>query len=340
MSDQKERIEKDLDLLLRQVNARTRVYEVPKNFVPITSDDKSLVAFGFSPLPDRRRQPEQYAFWQEMFAPPVKFVEPAFSFRFTQDMFGPARMQNTVLTRYETSENWSGGYIKPRDGMMFTEVYGRWRVPTPLPPIGATIGDEFHSSTWIGLDGQRQYYQSTLPQIGTAQHVRIDAGGPTPMIGAWWQWWERNQMNPPVSLAIPVHAGDFMMCAMKLVNLSTVRFYLKNATTGDFVWPFDESAPPATPPVEVSGATAEWVMERPRNLNPPFSLYELPKYGTVGFSHCLAVAADAPGQPGQAHTLAGAKLIDMFAVRDHPPRTADISIAKKQSDQQLATFYR
>ena len=31
--------------------------------------------------------------------------------------------------------------------------------------------DEYKSSCWVGLDGQRAYADSTLPQIGTEQSI-------------------------------------------------------------------------------------------------------------------------------------------------------------------------
>jgi hypothetical protein len=87
-------------------------------------------------------------------------------------------------TRYETSPNWSGAYITPKRSRMFTEVHGSWQVPTPSPPVdgkGSPPADgDYRSSAWIGLDGQRRYLNSSLPQIGTSQFVKVVDDQPTP----------------------------------------------------------------------------------------------------------------------------------------------------------------
>ena len=75
----------------------------------------------------------------------------------------------TASGRRESSLNWSGAYVTPRNGRQFTEVHGRWEVPAVAVPSGTSGSPEFRSSIWIGLDGQRRYFDSSLPQIGTAQ---------------------------------------------------------------------------------------------------------------------------------------------------------------------------
>ena len=46
-----------------------------------------------------------------------------------------------------------------RNGRQFTEVHGRWEVPAVAIPSGRA-SPEFRSSIWIGLDGQRRYFNS------------------------------------------------------------------------------------------------------------------------------------------------------------------------------------
>jgi hypothetical protein len=129
------------------------------------------------------------------------------------------------------------------------------------------------------------------------------------------------------------------MCSLIVVNRTTVRFFIKNQTTGDFISPF-EGTPPSAQIDKVSGATAEWILERPTHLDDD-GLYELPNYNTVVFSSCFAVTAFDPASPGHTQTLPGAKLINMFEVCEHPHRTFDISVAKlTEGDQGVATFYR
>jgi hypothetical protein len=142
---------------------------------------------------------------------------------------------------------------------------------------------------------------------------------------------------PPITLPLKVKSGDLVLCSLIVIDRTTVRFFIKNQTTGHHVKPFQRH-PPA-PGLAVSGATAEWIMERPTHL---FSdrLYPLPDYGTVHFRDCLAVAAHDPGAHGHEQTLPGAKLIKMYEVREHPHRTAFISVAKRTGDQGIETEFR
>ena len=79
---------------------------------------------------------------------------------------------------------------------------------------------------------------------------------------------------------------------------------------------------------EVSGATAEWVMERPTSLVTN-QLYPLPNYGQVEFRQCYALSARAPGSPGRLERLIGPKLIKMFKIEQNPHRRVTISKATR-----------
>src|SRR5438445_378130 len=139
------------------------------------------------------------------------------------------------------------------------------RHPQPEPPSqqgsGAVLDGDYRCSTWIGFDGQRRYLNSSLPQIGTAQEVVVVDGQPTRKIYAWVQWWVSDHRSVPVVLSsLPIHADDEVTCSMVVMNRTTVRFYIKNQTTGAFVAPFEQSAPLFHPPdgrdpvqLEVSG---------------------------------------------------------------------------------------
>jgi Peptidase A4 family len=91
--------------------------------------------------------------------------------------------------------------------------------------------------------------------------------------------------------------------------------------------------------VQVSGATAEWIVERPMIWHEG-KLYQWPNYGTVQFQfkNCFAVSAAAPGSASRTETLAGARLINMFEVREKPHRIADISVAKREGDRVEARY--
>ncbi len=340
-------LEQDLAKRLEEILKRTHFFPLPEpGFDPLTASPEQLSHYGLPAKPNADTHPARYAFWHELFSPPLLFREVMFS-------FAPLPQRTTLTYRrtalgrrtvHQSSPNWSGAYIAPRDRRIFNEVHGAWQVPTPSPPAPAVpIGlHEYRSSTWIGLDGQRRYYHSSLPQIGTAQFIEVEAGvAAEPTYSAWWQWWVKNDFSqPPVTLSLAVKAHDAIMASVIVDgDRQGVRFMIKNVTTGHIVGPFGESAPPQAIPLKVSGATAEWVMERPAVWLSDV-LYDLPNYNTVLFNNCLAMAASPRGGPIKERRLQGAKLIDMYEVRRNPQRTAKISVAKLINERQVMTVYR
>jgi hypothetical protein len=88
---------------------------------------------------------------------------------------------------------------------------------------------------------------------------------------------------------------------------------------------------------KISGATAEWIMERPAILNHPNQLYHLADYDQMEFSGCYAAEAnpELPNWPqvvGTGLKLNGERLIRMYDVFLDPNRTGFISMARKTSD--------
>jgi len=342
----------DFDNLLRRVLAETSFFPVPpEGFDPLTASAAQLAFFVLPELPNPRTDPGRYRFWRKFYSPPLRFIDAEFLPLVPNQRLRSAQLRRiAAATSRETSRNWSGAYISPRDGRMLTEVYGVWHVPAVFTPAGAPTGVEYRSSTWIGLDGQRRYLDSSLPQIGTQQFAEDVAGVQTLTTECWWQWWLRDHMNPSVPIPLPVAPGDEMMASMIVIDETHVRFYIKNVTSGGLSPKiFVKSAPQATLPdgsgvvqvevsVEVSGATAEWVMERP-TVWASEELHELPQYGTVEFFGCGAVSARNPGEPGRGETLVGARFINMQKVETDPSRTVTISVAERSGDHGVRMTY-
>jgi hypothetical protein len=330
-----------LEVLRRIIAASITSQVPPAGFDPLTAPQEALAELGFPRRPDRELRPAEYAFWQEMFAPQPVFQ--AFAFDILPFAATERRAFLAQLPRRQTSFNWSGAYIAPRDGTVFLSMWSQWRVPVPnLPPGGAAV-EKYRSSTWIGFDGQRRYYQSTLPQIGTAQNLDPVMGLPTRSYYAWWQWWVRDVAGQTFTpLLVPaIHAGDLIRCYMQVTGTrSAVSFVITNLTTNVSVQ-FTQAAPPddLNLPFKVSGATAEWVMERSSDPPDPTPL-ELPDYGRVDFTDCGATAIDMATGATVARSLAAAKLIDMFVIRQNPERTVKISIAKPIDETRFFTHFQ
>jgi Peptidase A4 family len=313
----------------------------PTGFDPLTAPEEELLNLGFPKRPDPALQPAEFEFWQEMFAPSLQFEK--FAFDIPPDVATESRSFPAQLPRRQTSFNWSGAYITPRDGTVFSSIRGKFQVPTPnLPPEGAP-GEKYRSSTWIGFDGQRRYYMSTLPQLGTAQNIDPVMGVPTQSFFAWWQWWVRNDaLTQPFRLAAPtIHAGDLIMCLVQVANdRAGVSFAITNLTTNRGLQ-FFQGAPPEDwgQPFKVSGATAEWVMERSADWPDP-KPQQLPDYGTVDFRNCGAAAINMDTGAMVERSLSAAKLIDMYVVKQNPERTEKISITKPLDPTEFLTYYR
>lgn len=331
----------DLDDVLRRINRTVAFFDLPPaGFDPLTADPTELERFGIPPRPDRLLQPALTRFWEAMFAPPLEFLREDFSFAL-REVIVSDQLRVAPSVRRESSLNWSGAYVTPRDGRRFTEVHGAWVVPVVAAPSGTPATAELHSSIWIGLDGMRRYLDSSLPQIGTAQ-ILNDPTLPPVSTTTWWQWWLRDHDYPPVTLPLVVDPGDRVMCSLHVLSDTSVKFIIINRTTNQIFPPFTMPSPTTDPPafiqVNVSGATAEWIVERPTSVDTG-EIYELPDYGTVDVTECLAVSAHVPPGPGQEQTLEGARLINMYKVEQNPSRRVTISVAERLTDAAVRTTY-
>jgi len=327
--------------ILRKIVAGSITSDLPRaGFDPMAASQEELKELGFPTRPDPALQKAAYAFWRTMFTWPMQFE--AFQFEIVALAKTERRSFFGQLPRRQTSLNWSGAYITPRDGTILSEIWGKFQVPTPNLPLGGGTGEKYRCSTWIGFDGQRRYRRSTLPQIGTAQNIDPVTGVPTTSFSAWWQWWVRDVAGVPVQLPAPtIHPGDLIMCFMQVANDRTeVSFAISNLTTSRVVQftqkaPFDNGAQR----FKVSGATAEWVTERSSDPPDPTPL-QLPNYGTVDFHDCGATAVNMNTGAMVERSLSAAKLIDMYVVKHNPERTAKISIAKPLDSTEFLTHFR
>jgi hypothetical protein len=307
----------------RRASERIVFHEPPDDpkFTPWRASAAELAKYRFPEEPDRPAQPGLHRLWQEFLAPPedgiFTGVQGALA-PFGAVVVSPRRASAAPRLRKESSGNWSGAYAKPARGASFRRVFGHWTVPKVSPPGNAAPNTSYVSSTWIGLDGQRQYRHSSLPQVGSEQIAGQRPPGRLRDYNLWVQWWERDDLGLPMVLTHPLKDGDAVRTILTVLSPTLVRFHLR--VNDVFIAAIDLPAPSSaeTPPVEyrVSGATAEWIMERPSPLvapgipGPP---YELPVFGEADLFGCVAEAVDPFGRqsefdlnPGHLITMKGA----------------------------------
>lgn len=335
-----------LDVIKARLRERVRFAKLsPKpGFDPLRASPEELAAFKLPPRPDAKRTPLAFVNWRRMMSPPLWFMPQAQLDRFAADTsvaftVSETRRQHQLLIggplTQESSRNWSGAYLRDNPAKRFVRVQASWIVPRPYPPPpevseGPWRAGIYHASTWIGLDGHDPGSLS-LPQLGTSQVVTLPQDGDDATqllvsVGAWWQWWVKGDPgNRPIDIPAAeflVQPGDLIAAGLDLLDNGTVRFTLKNQSSGQVYPPFDVAPPQHQGgPLTVEGRTAEWIVERPTQ---PESSDLLPfcDYGSVAFSNCNAAVVLGQGL-AEERSPQNARLIRLADWTPNRPGTTD-----------------
>ena len=322
------------------------------------------------PRISQKDQPEMYAIWKTIFVEPITYVKPneKLAIELLQQLakaYTNVRLQRAqsgimsgmsvppgtaLASRWEKSANWSGAYVVPHGGNSFTEVSGGWIVPYPKIPNDPNPASEYIASVWVGLDGQRDYFNSSLPQIGTRHDLVISGNTVTINTNGWYQWWIRGQTpQPPNPVPILLDIGDRVFCDVQAKSPTsatvTMAKFAASTKLKNVVWCQTLDAPSSGGvQAQISGATAQWIVERPAVVQvlpagQPPSLYELPHYSEVMFSDCLAIAAPRIGASMTMNErLDGARFIRMYDIWDDPQRAVTISSPHRLIPDQQRAF--
>jgi hypothetical protein len=121
-----------------------------------------------------------------------------------------------------------------------------------------------------------------------------------------------------------VEPGDIVSAVLVVISPVLVKFLIKNETTNEMLSVLDVSPPISQPPLKVSGATAQWVMERSTDPDTGV-LQEMPSHDFVDFSCCGAVSAYHSGGPGWDRTLMGGRRITLRKSTDNGRRSLPVS---------------
>lgn len=343
--------------VVADLRGRFSGFPVPEGeFNPSKAPPELLRHYGLPPKPDAETQPRLREAWERGFGKPMLLqafeVEPDFVQQTQYRLFRKHQSEAPhAATRFETSGNWSGAYVTANRDRQFLQVWGMWKIPDklqfPSPPQQGTAGVPYICANWIGLDGQRLYLDSSLPQVGTAS--TLEANGTT-TAQAWTQWWARDSpCNVPLPIGLAVAPGDEVLCVMTARNPRTVVFVMVNlSATLPTATVVKGTSPPVTLPdkstmhPDIAGATAEWIMERPRVVGQA-TPDNFPDYGETKFELCIAVEGDdvdtASWSGGLLQDLQGARRIRMFDVLQDPARTAFISMPRELNAASVRVRY-
>jgi Peptidase A4 family len=350
------------DTVIADLERRFTGFAVPEGtFDPSTATADQLMKFGLPPKPDPECQPLLRRAWDIGFGKPLRLQ----AFEVERDLVEQSEyrlFEKNVAkvsfegNNFEISSNWSGAYITANQDRHFLQIWGIWTIPDnlrmPPPHLQGPAGIPYVCANWIGLDGQRLYLDSSLPQMGTVSVLQSDN---TTTAQAWTQWWARDSVDPaPVPLAFSVTPGDRILSVLTASDPTTVNCIMVNLTPSP---PTAIVAQAIAPTVvlrggtnvqpSIAGATAEWIVERPRVPNPqpgqPPTAYNFADYGQTEFELCLAVEGDSVDTAslfaGLPQELQGARRIRMFDVLVNPARTEFISMPRKLSDTSIRVKY-
>jgi hypothetical protein len=345
--------------IIEDLQKRFHGFRVPSGlFDPSTASPALLREYGLPPRPNPSTQPFLRQTWDRGFGAPLTLQE----FRFNRDLveettYRPRLRQAEELpiaeTRFETSSNWSGAYITANRDKQLMQVWGLWTIPSnlklPPPPFQGPAGIDYVCANWIGLDGQRLYFDSSLPQIGTSSTLQANGGT---VAQGWTQWWARGIANTaPLPLPPPftVAPGDQVLSVLTASDPQNVIFVMVNLSMRPpMAISVGGTAPTVTLPdgtnatPDIAGATAEWILERPAIPGQP-TRYNFPDYRHTEFDLCVAVEGNGVDIfslfGGLPQDLQGERLIRMFEVLPNPARTVFISMPRKLNDTAVRLHY-
>jgi len=248
-----------------------------------TSDQ--LVALGFPPRPSSDAAGGAYARWLSEVTQPMTVIPP--NLRDSGLFHGPARGASSAPSSggaasnsNSTSNNWSGLLL---DGpKQYAAIFGWY----PVPKVSAQSGfaNSHSTSYWVGLDG---WGSGDVVQDGSEALTVTFMWVQTTTYYAWAEYYPATES---ILWGFPVGPGDelglwtiFGTQSYQITPKGNYGWfeeinYSRGTTTGLFSIEAPSNAPAFT------GATAEWIMERPELIG----LTTLGNYGTAQMHDTVA----------------------------------------------------
>jgi hypothetical protein len=246
-----------------------------------------LARHGIPPLPDRNKHPALHAFWLKDFDRELQFIVP--EFKLIPNIRHLPRQPSII----GGSGNWSGAEVTPPNGKLIGgAVGGQWNVPN----LKNVDGNLDYCLIWVGIDGDPTISQNlgnNLVQAGT--QLTVDSTGQVQW-GAWWNWLAQGLGIQQANYAIwnmPVQVGADFATSIWITSPTTANVYMVATIAGETESTATITAIAAPPSVALIGGCAEWIVERPTDLNN--NSLPLANYGSVEFSAATAATTGLQG---------------------------------------------
>jgi hypothetical protein len=287
-----------------EMPAPERTVPMPKNarILPALTDadarqlsDSDLIKLGYPPRPPAA-SPNNYAQWLQLVSRPITLLppdsvsRPDISHSKGGVQAGPSLgcLPGLPCARPSTSPSWSGLEAKAANGTYYS-VQGYWQVPSVgadghchWGSSGAVGCDTDLSAFWVGLDGDNTV---DLVQAGTEQQYdEIQPGMGFAAYDAFTEVVPNEGVTQPLNFK--PSPGDNMFVG---VWIGDVNGYINPNGTYAWFYVYDVSQSNAiqcrTPlnGIYFNGSEAEWIMERPKNLNNG-SYFDLANYQSAQMS--------------------------------------------------------
>ena len=276
-----------------------RVHKLPSGFNVTTfplpphgmrltdASPAELAQHGLPPRPDPDRHPALHAFWLKNFDRKLQFIVPQFT---EIPNIRHLPQQPSVIGG---SKNWSGAVVAaPTAQLIGGAVGGQWNVPV----LQNVDGNVDYCMIWVGIDGDptvNPNLANNLVQAGTL--LTVDGSGNLTWL-AFWEWLAQGLgiNSPDVGIMnMPVQFGATFATSIWITSPTTANVYMTSDSgpAGASVGTITSIAAPPT--VKLIGGCAEWIVERPNDLNG--NLTTLANYGSVEFASATAATTGLQG---------------------------------------------
>ncbi len=276
-----------------------RVHKLPSGFNVTTfplpphgmrltdASPAELAQHGLPPRPDPDRHPALHAFWLKNFDRKLQFIVPQFT---EIPNIRHLPQQPSVIGG---SKNWSGAVVAaPTAQLIGGAVGGQWNVPV----LQNVDGNVDYCMIWVGIDGDptvNPNLANNLVQAGTL--LTVDGSGNLTWL-AFWEWLAQGLgiNSPDVGIMnMPVRFGATFATSIWITSPTTANVYMTSDSgpAGASVGTITSIAAPPT--VKLIGGCAEWIVERPNDLNG--NLTTLANYGSVEFASATAATTGLQG---------------------------------------------